>query len=125
MAEKLTAATIIESLKQYSILEINELVKAIETEFNISANFSVAAASSSSEESKENAQSEFTLHLTNAGANKIAVIKVVREITGMGLMEAKTAVDKAPSVIKENIPAEEVEELKKKFADTGATIEFK
>ncbi|GCE63980.1 50S ribosomal protein L7/L12 [Candidatus Mycoplasma haematohominis] len=121
---KLSAGEIIETLKQYTILEINELVKAIETEFNISANFSVAAPTSDSG-AKEDAQSEFALHLTNAGANKIAVIKVIREITGIGLMEAKKMVDSTPSLVKDVVPAEEVETLKKKFTEAGATVEFK
>lgn len=121
---KLTTTEIIETLKQCTILEINDLVKAIETEFNISANFS-AETPSSGARTKEDAQSEFALHLTNAGTNKIAVIKIVREITGVGLMEAKKIVDTTPSLVKDVVPAEEVEALKKKFAEAGAAVEFK
>lgn len=121
---KLKANEIIDSLKQYTILEINELVKAIEQEFNISADFSVAAASSDAGP-KEDAQSEFALHLINSGTNKMAIIKIIRELTGLGLMEAKKMADTNPSVIKESIPSEEVEELKKKFVEAGATVEFK
>lgn len=124
MSGKLTAAEIVEALKQYTIFEINELVKAIEAEFGISADFQVAAASAD-DGAKEDAQSEFALHLTNAGTNKIAVIKIVREITGLGLMEAKKIVDTTPSIVKDVVPAAEVEELKKKFTDAGATVEFK
>lgn len=124
MAGKLTAAEIVETLKQYTIFEINELVKAIETEFGISADFQVTDASVK-DGAKEDTQSEFALHLTNAGANKIAVIKIVREITGLGLMEAKKIVDTTPSMVKDVVPASEIEELKKKFTDAGATVEFK
>lgn len=124
MAEKLKAAEIVETLKQYTIFEINELVKAIEEEFGISANFQVASAAGDAG-AKEDAQSEFALHLTSAGANKIAVIKVVREITGLGLMEAKKIVDTTPSLVKDVVPAAEVEDLKKKFTEAGATVEFK
>ncbi|OAL10360.1 50S ribosomal protein L7/L12 [Candidatus Mycoplasma haematobovis] len=122
---KLTIQEIIDSLKQYSILELNDLVKGIEQEFNISANFSVASAGAGGEEAKEEAQSEFNLHLTNAGANKIGVIKIIRELTGLGLMEAKKIVDTAPALIKEAVPAVEAEELKKKFVEAGATVELK
>lgn len=122
---KLSAKEIVESLKQYTLLEINDLVKTIEEEFNISANFSVASSASSGEESSENAQFEFNLHLTSPGANKIAVIKVIRELTGLGLMEAKKMVDETPSLVKEAVPAAEVEDLKKKFVGAGATVEFK
>lgn len=122
---KLTIQEIIESLKQYSILELNDLVKGIEQEFNISANFSVAAGGAGGEEAKEEAQSEFNLHLASAGNNKIAVIKIIRELTGLGLMEAKKIVDTAPALIKEAVPAVEAEELKKKFVEAGATVELK
>ncbi|CBY93473.1 ribosomal protein L7/L12 [Mycoplasma haemofelis str. Langford 1] len=122
---KLSSKEIIESLKQYSILELNDLVKAIEEEFGISANFSVAAGSGGADAPKEDAQSEFNLHLVNAGTNKIAVIKIIRELTGLGLMEAKKMVDTVPALVKEAVPAVEVEDLKKKFVEAGAVVEFK
>ena len=120
---KLTAQQIIDSLKEMTILEINDLVKAIETEFGVSAAAPVAVAAAGAAAGAE-APSEVTVKLTDAGANKVAVIKVVREITGLGLMEAKTAVDNTPSVIKENIKPEEAAEIKKKFEEAGAKVEI-
>lgn len=120
---KLTAQQIIDSLKEMTILEINDLVKAIETEFGVSAAAPVAVAAAGAAGAAE-APSEVTVKLTDAGANKVAVIKVVREITGLGLMEAKQAVDNTPSVIKENIKPEEAAELKKKFEEAGAKVEI-
>ena len=120
---KLTAQQIIDSLKEMTILEINDLVKAIETEFGVSAAAPVAVAAAGTAGGTE-APSEVTVKLTDAGGNKVAVIKVVREITGLGLMEAKTTVDNTPSVIKENIKPEEAAEIKKKFEEAGAKVEI-
>ena len=120
---KLTAQQIIDSLKEMTILEINDLVKAIETEFGVSAAAPVAVAATGAAGGAE-APSEVTVKLTDAGGNKVAVIKVVREITGLGLMEAKTTVDNTPSVIKENIKPEEAAEIKKKFEEAGAKVEI-
>ncbi|MGL4948178.1 MAG: 50S ribosomal protein L7/L12 [Mycoplasma sp.] len=116
---KLSAQDVIASLKEMTILEINDLVKAIEEEFGVSAAAPAAAAPAAAE-----APSEVTIKLVDAGTNKVGVIKVVREITGLGLMEAKGAVDSVPSVIKENIKPEEAAELKKKFEDAGAKVEI-
>ena len=112
---KLTNAEIIESLKEMTILELNELVKAIEEEFGVTAAAPVAVA----------APTEVSVFLKEVGASKVGVIKVVREITGLGLVEAKGLVDKCPSAIKENIKPEEAEEIKKKLMDAGASVEIK
>ncbi|HHU17701.1 MAG TPA: 50S ribosomal protein L7/L12 [Clostridiales bacterium] len=118
---------IIEAIKSMTILELNELVKACEEEFGVSAAAPVAvvgaAAGGAAAEVEE--QSEFTVVLASPGAEKIKVIKVVREITGLGLKEAKELVDKAPSNIKEGISKEEAEEIKTKLTDAGASVELK
>lgn len=119
---KLTNQQVIDSLKEMSLMEINDLVKAIETEFGVSAAAPVAAAAAPAANAEP---SLVTLTLTNAGASKVAVIKIYREITGLGLMEAKNAVDKAPCVVKEGIKPEEAKELGKKFTDAGAKVEIK
>ncbi|WP_412031928.1 50S ribosomal protein L7/L12 [Malacoplasma muris] len=119
---KLSSKDIIASLKEMSMLEIKELIEAIETEFGVSAAAPVAAATPAAAAA---APSEVTVMLTNAGGNKVAVIKVVREITGLGLMEAKALVDGAPSKIKEGVKTADAEAMKKQFADAGATVEFK
>lgn len=118
---KIKKEDIVAALKEMSLLEIKELIESIETEFGVSAAAPVAAAAAVSVE----APSEVSLILTSAGANKVAVIKIVREITGLGLMEAKGLVDGAPKPVKEGIKPEEAEELKKKFDGSGATIEIK
>ncbi len=120
---KLTKEQFIESLKEMTILEINDLVKAIETEFGVSAAAPVAVAAVGGA-SANDAPTEVTVKLVDAGSNKVAVIKVVREITGLGLMEAKAAVDNTPSVIKENIKPEEAAEMKKKFEEAGAKVQL-
>ncbi len=118
---KIKKEDIISTLKEMTLLEIKELIESIETEFGVSASAPVAAAANVQAE----APSEVSVILSNAGGNKVAVIKVVREVTGLGLMEAKGLVDGAPKPIKEGIKPEEAEEIKKKFADSGATIEIK
>ncbi len=112
---KLTNEEIIASLKEMTILELNDLVKAIEDEFGVSA----AAPA------EETGPVNVTVTLTEVGPTKVAVIKAVREITGAGLVEAKGMVDKAPTVIKENIPAEEGNSIKEKLEAAGATVEVK
>ncbi|MDD4566062.1 MAG: 50S ribosomal protein L7/L12 [Eubacteriales bacterium] len=118
---------IIEAIKAMTILELNELVKACEEEFGVSAAapVAVAGAAGAAVASEAEEQSEFTVVLTGPGAEKIKVIKVVREITGLGLKEAKDLVDKAPSNIKEGVSKEEAEEVKTKLADAGASVELK
>ena len=118
--------TIIDTVKELSVIELSELVKAFEEEFGVSAAAPVAvavaggAAAAAVEE-----QTEFDVILANAGANKINVIKVVREITGLGLKEAKEVVDGAPKAVKEKVEKAEAEEIKKKLEEAGATVEVK
>ena len=118
---KLTTAEFIEAIKELSVLELNELVKAIEEEFGVTAAAPVAMVGGAVEAA---GPSEVDVILTNAGAKKIGVIKVVREITGLGLKEAKELVDGAPKTVKENVSKEEAEELKAKFTEVGAVIEL-
>ncbi len=119
---KISAKDIIESLKEMSMLEIKDLIEAIEKEFGVSAAAPVAVAAAPAAGAA--APSEVTVTLKNVGGNKVAVIKVVREITGLGLMEAKALVDNAPSKIKENVKLADAETMKKQFADAGATVEW-
>ena len=119
---KLTAAEMIEAIKEMSVLELNELVKAIEEEFGVTAAAPVAMVGGAVEAA---GPSEVDVILTNAGAKKIGVIKVVREITGVGLKEAKELVDGTPAPIKEKVSPEEAEELKAKLEEAGATVEVK
>jgi large subunit ribosomal protein L7/L12 len=119
---KLTNEQIIESLKEMTLLEINDLVKAIETSFGVSAAAPVAAAGPAAGPAE--APTSVSVILTDAGAQKVAVIKAYREVTGLGLMEAKAAVEKTPATIKENIKPEEAQELKKKFEDAGAKVKI-
>lgn len=117
---------IIEAIKAMTVLELNELVKACEEEFGVSAAAPVAvvgAAGAGAAAAEE--QSEFTVVLASAGAEKIKVIKVVRELTGLGLKEAKEMVDGAPSNIKEGIEKAEAEAIKKQLEEVGATVELK
>ena len=120
---KLTHEEILAYLEEATILELNELVKAIEEKFGVTAAAPVAVAAAAPEAAA--GPSEVTVTLTDVGGTKVAVIKAVREITGLGLVEAKGMVDKVPSVIKENISPEEAEEIKKKLMDAGATVEVK
>lgn len=117
---KLTKEDIVASLKEMTLLEINDLVKAIETEFGVSAAAPVAAAAAA----KTEAPTSVNVSLIDAGAQKVATIKAFREATGVGLMEAKNAVEKLPAKIKENIKPEEAEELKKKFEAIGAKVKI-
>lgn len=123
-SEKITA--IVEELKVLSVLELSELVKAVEEEFGVSAAAAVAVAApveggaTAAEE-----KTEFDIVLTDVGANKIAVIKVVREITGLGLAEAKAKVDGAPATLKEAASKEDAEAAKAKLEEAGAKVELK
>ena len=122
--------TILESIEKLTLIEAAELVKAMEEKFGVSAAAPVAvaaaapAAGAAAEGGAEEA-SEVTVVLASAGANKIPVLKIVREITGLGLKEAKDLVDGAPKPIKENVKKEEADELKKKLEEAGATVEIK
>lgn len=123
-SEKITA--MIEEIKNLTVLELNELVKAIEEEFGVSAAAPVAVAGAAAGGDAAAAeQSEFEVVLADAGASKIKVIKVVREITGLGLKEAKALVDGAPGTVKEGVAKEEAEEMKAKLEAEGAKVELK
>ena len=122
-SEKITA--IIEELKTLTVLELSELVHAVEDEFGVSAAAAVVAAGPVAEVAAVEEKTEFDLELTDVGGNKIAVIKVVREITGLGLKDAKEAVDGAPKVIKEAMSKEDGEAAVAKFAEAGAKATLK
>ena len=121
---KISNEEFIAAIKEMSVLELNDLVKAIEEEFGVTAAAPVAvmAGGAAAEEEQSN---EVNLILVNAGAGKIGVIKLVREVTGLGLKEAKELVDGAPKPIKEKITPEEAEALKAKFVEAGAEVEIK
>lgn len=122
-SEKITA--MIEELKTLTVLELSELVKAVEEEFGVSAAAAVAvAAPAAGGAAAAEEKSEFDVILKDAGAEKIKVIKAVREITGLGLAEAKALVDGAPKTLKEAVAKEEAEEIKAKLAEVGATVEL-
>ena len=121
---KLTTAEFIEAIKELSVLELNELVKACEEEFGVSAAAGVVVAAAGVGEAAEE-KTEFDVELTEVGPNKVKVIKVVREITGLGLKEAKEAVDSAPKTLKEAVSKEEAEEIKAKLEAEGAKVTVK
>ena len=120
----LTKEDIISAIKEMTILELNELVKACEEEFGVSAAAPVAVVAGGAEAAAET-KDDFTVVLMSAGAEKIKVIKVVREITGLGLKEAKDLVDGAPQNVKESCPTAEANEIKAKLEEVGATVELK
>ena len=115
---------LIAEIEKLTVLELADLVKAIEEKFGVTAAAPVAVAAASAEEANAG-PSVVSVILSAFGDSKTAVIKVVKEITGLGLVEAKGVVDKCPSPIKENISVEEAEEIKKKLVDAGATVEIK
>ena len=121
---KLTTAEFIEAIKELSVLELNELVKACEEELGVSAAAGVVVAAAGAGEAAEE-KTEFDVELTEVGPNKVKVIKVVREITGLGLKEAKEAVDSAPKTLKEAVSKEEAEEIKAKLEAEGAKVTVK
>lgn len=116
---------IIEAIKAMTVLELNELVKACEEEFGVSAAAPVAVAGVAAAGEAAAEQTEFTVVLKEAGAEKIKVIKAVREITGLGLKEAKEVVDGAPSNLKENVEKAEADSIKAKLEEVGAVVELK
>ena len=122
---KLTTAEFIEAIKELSVLELNDLVKACEEEFGVSAAAGVVVAAAGAGAAAGEEKTEFDVELTEAGANKVKVIKVVREITGLGLKEAKEVVDGAPKVVKEGASKEEAEEIQKKLEAEGAKVTLK
>ena len=123
---KLTAQELIDAIKELTVLELNDLVKACEEEFGVSAaaGVVVAAAGAGVAEAAEE-KTEFDVELTEVGAEKVKVIKVVREITGLGLKEAKDLVDGAPKMLKEGASKEEAEDIKKKLEEVGAKVTMK
>lgn len=121
---KLTTAEFIEAIKELSVLELNELVKACEEEFGVSAAAGVVVATSGPAAEAEE-KTEFDVELTEIGSEKVKVIKAVRELTGLGLKEAKDAVDGAPKVLKQGVSKEEAEAAKKALEDVGAKVTLK
>ena len=122
-SEKILA--MIEEVKGLSVLELNELVKALEEEFGVSAAAVAVAGPAAGGAAAAEEKTEFDVVLTDVGANKIQVIKAVREATGLGLKEAKAIVDGAPATVKEAMPTADAEALKAKLAEAGATVELK
>ena len=122
---KLTTEEFIAAIKELSVLELNDLVKACEEEFGVSAAAGVVVAAAGAGAAAEEEKTEFDVELTEVGANKVKVIKVVREITGLGLKEAKEVVDGAPKVVKEGVSKAEAEEIKAKLEAEGAEVNLK
>ena len=121
----MTTQEIIEVIKGLSVLELNDLVKACEEEFGVSAAAGVVVAAAGAGAAAAEEKTEFDVELTEVGPNKVKVIKVVREATGLGLKEAKDVVDGAPKVVKEQASKEEAEEIKKKLEEVGAKVTLK
>ena len=122
---KLTTAEFIEAIKELSVLELNDLVKACEEEFGVSAAAGAVVAAAAEGGAAAEEKDEFDVELVSAGASKVKVIKVVREITGLGLKEAKELVDGAPKVVKEGVSKAEAEEIKTKLEAEGAEVNLK
>ena len=122
---KLTAQELIDAIKELSVLELNDLVKACEEEFGVSAAAGVVVAAAGAGAAEAEEKTEFDVELTEVGPNKVKVIKVVREATGLGLKEAKEVVDGAPKVLKEGASKAEAEELKTKLEAEGAKVTLK
>ena len=123
---KLTTAEMIDAIKELSVLELNELVKACEEEFGVSAASGVVVAAAGGDgAAAAEEKDEFDVELVSAGASKVKVIKAVREITGLGLKEAKELVDNAPKVVKEAVSKAEAEEIKAKLEEQGAEVNLK
>ena len=120
----MTIEQILEAIEQMKVTELNELVKAAEEKFGVSASAPVMVAGAGPVEAAEE-KTEFDVVLANAGSSKVKVIKAVREITGLGLKEAKDLVDNAPKTLKEGVSKEEAEEMKAKLEETGASVEVK
>ncbi|MSS62820.1 50S ribosomal protein L7/L12 [Velocimicrobium porci] len=121
----MTTQEFIDAIKGMTVLELNDLVKACEEEFGVSAAAGVVVAAAGAGEAAGEEKSEFDVELTDVGANKVKVIKVVREVTGLGLKEAKEVVDGAPKVVKEGASKEEAEDIKAKLEAEGAKVTLK
>ena len=122
---KLSAQEFIEAIKEMTVLELNDLVKACEEEIGVSAAAGVVVAAAGGEAAAAEEKTEFDVELTEVGPNKVKVIKVVREVTGLGLKEAKEVVDGAPKVLKEGVSKEEAEDIQKKLDAEGAKVTLK
>ena len=122
---KLTTAEFIDAIKELSVLELNELVKACEEEFGVSAAAGVVVAAAGAGAAAAEEKTEFDVELTEVGDQKVKVIKVVREATGLGLKEAKDVVDGAPKVLKTEVSKEEAENIKKQLEEVGAKVTLK
>ena len=122
---KLTTAEIIDAIKELTVLELNDLVKACEEEFGVSAAAGVVVAAAGGDAAAGEEKTEFDVELTEVGAEKVKVIKVVREQTGLGLKEAKDLVDNAPKMIKEGASKDEAEAIKKSLEEVGAKVTLK
>ena len=122
---KLTTAEFIDAIKELSVLELNDLVKACEEEFGVSAAAGVVVAAAGADGAAAEEKTEFDVELTEVGPNKVKVIKVVREVTGLGLKEAKEVVDSAPKAVKTGVSKEEAEDIKTKLEAEGAKITLK
>ena len=122
---KLTVSEIIEAVKELTVLELNDLVKAAEEEFGVSAAAGIMMAGPAAAAVEVEEKTEFDVELTEIGSEKIKVIKIVREITGLGLKEAKELVDNAPRVLRDAAPKAEADEIAKKLADVGAKVTLK
>ena len=122
---KLSTQELIDAIKELTVLELNDLVKACEEEFGVSAAAGVVVAAAADAGAAVEEKDSFDVELTEVGAEKVKVIKVVREATGLGLKEAKDVVDSAPKMVKEGATKEEAEELKKKLEEVGAKVTLK
>ena len=122
---KLSTQELIDAIKELTVLELNDLVKACEEEFSVSAAAGVVVAAAADAGAAAEEKDSFDVELTEVGAEKVKVIKVVREATGLGLKEAKDVVDSAPKMVKEGATKEEAEELKKKLEEVGAKVTLK
>ena len=122
---KLSIEEIIAAVEELTVLELNDLVKAAEEKFGVSATAGVMVAANGPAASTEVEKTEFDVELTEIGSEKIKVIKAVREVTGLGLKEAKEVVDNAPKILKEQVSKEEAEEIKTKLSEVGATVTLK
>ena len=122
---KLSTQEFIDAIKELSVMELNDLVKACEEEFGVSAAAGVVVAAAAGPAEAAEEKTEFDVELTEVGPNKVKVIKVVREVTGLGLKEAKEVVDGAPKVVKESASKEEAEDIKTKLEAEGAKVTLK
>jgi large subunit ribosomal protein L7/L12 len=120
-----TKDSILEAISEMSVMDVVELIKAMEDKFGVTAAVAVAAAAPAAGAAVQEEKTEFDVHMTKIGENKINVIKAIREITGLGLKEAKDLVEAAPTVVKESVNKDQAADIKKKLEDVGASVEVK